>query len=76
MPAIARESDMVETDVNAAMEWAWKLKSEPSFLRVSSTLSERPPLSRTGYVTFEKLMITRLTKTVSGNEGLSVTKQT
>lgn len=29
MSAITRESGLVETDINAAMEWAWKLKSEP-----------------------------------------------
>jgi len=48
-----RESGMVETDTSAVMEWAWKLKSERLCVtymhETSRTLSERPPLLRTGY---------------------------
>ena len=60
-----REPGLLETGTRAVKEWAWELKSEPFVTplanRISRTLTERPPLSRTGY------------KDVSGNEGLSAT---
>ena len=60
-----REPGLLETGTRAVKEWAWELKSEPFVTplanRNSRTLTERPPLSRTGY------------KDVSGNEGLSAT---
>jgi len=60
-----REPGLLETGTRAVKEWAWELKSEPFVTplanRNSRPLTERPPLSRTGY------------KDVSGNEGLSST---